>query len=424
MKIRFYNLLSWLSKKTKTDMVYIAERGFWVLASQVGSALSALVVTVVLANILSQEAFGQYRFVLAVIPIIAIFTLPGIGTSMIRSVAKGKKVSFSKIVKAKISYGLLSSLASLLFSAYYLYASNQLLAYAFLVTAIFIPFYETFFIYSFYYKGKQDFKKSAIYESISRIFQAILLVSVVFFSKNIILLIAVFFVGKLLSSLFFYFKTKKDEAENISLGKAGDADDDTISYGKHLSLIGILGLITSNIDKLFIWHFIGDKELAIYFIALVLPLNIVLVFNVLSRIAFPKFSQNDWEPKRYQNLLKRLGVYGLILLIPTAMYAAFSPWLIPFLFRSYSGSITAATLLSLLIIFSPLNAIIAQVLRAVKEIRQIVLLKSLVIFSFVIAFLFSYQSFGILAGAFALLASEFVILIAGTLLLRKKSKPA
>jgi O-antigen/teichoic acid export membrane protein len=422
MRKRFYNILAWLSKHSKTDAVYIAEKGFWVLAAQIGATISALIVTVFLANLLDQETFGHYRFILAILPILALFTLQGIGTSMIRSIAMGNSVNFSIIAKKRMKWGILSSLTSLLFTAYYLYAGNSFLASAFLITAIFLPFYETFFIYSFYYKGRQEFKKSAIYESISRIVQAAILILIALISKSLLVLITTFFVGKLFTSLYFYFRTQKIETKQILKNDdPQDPRDDTIVYGKHLSLIGALGIITVNMDKIFAWFFLGGVDLAIYYIALVIPTNLVLLLNVLPRIAFPKFSQIAWDSSAYREVIRKLLIFSIALFIPAIIYVVAISWILPLMFHSYSASVPMAVIFSALIVISPTNAIIAQILRATKSIRQIINLRLLFAISFSVIFLLTYKSLDVTAVAITLTASELIILLGGVYLLLGRS---
>jgi O-antigen/teichoic acid export membrane protein len=244
----------------------------------------------------------------------------------------------------------------------------------------------------------------------------------VLITQTILGLVIAYFVGKILTSIFFYHKTLKDRsyAEKIENESAVDTGDDTISYGKYLSIIGALGIITGNIDKLFVWHFLGEEELAIYYIALAIPLNIVVLFNIVPKVAFPKFSRNSWDLTERKKILKKLSFFASSLIIPTLIYILVIPFILPFLFRDYSGSIAPALILAALMPIIPLNTIIGQIFRSAKAIRKLIIVRLLVLVAFGIVFLFTYKTLGVIGASVALVASELTILFFGIYSLAQK----
>lgn len=417
-KIRstIYKLLRKSEQYTKTDMVYLADGGFWLLLTQIVASLSGFFVTLVLANNISQEMYGEYRFIFSLIPLLTLFTLPGIATALTHSVARGNYVNFGKIIRAKINWGSISFILTLLVGLYYFSSGNNSLAYVFFVSAIFIPFFEVFFLYSYYYKGRENFKTSSIYESISRIIQSIIVILVVLITKNLIAILLAYFLSKLVTNLFFYLRTiKKERLETMSSEKE-DETKHVVTYGKKLTVTGIFGILSENLDKLLIWAFLSATILATYHVALTIPLTIVLILNIVPRIAFPKFSKRDWNPHERKDIIKKLLVFFTLLLIPTVLYLIFIPAILPWLFSNYETSIPIALLFSCLIPIMPVNAVLAQIFRATKSIWQIVFLQIVVIATMVITFLLTYKTLGIYGSATALITSEIALLIVGIIL--------
>jgi len=412
--------IDWLGHKTKIDAHYITQNGFWVLFSQLSGSILAFATTAVLTYFLTKDDFGQYRYVLSVVPILAIFSLQGIGTAMIRSVAKGRMVDLGKILKTKIKWSLIGSVAAIFISAYYFYQTNSALGYSFLIVAILLPVYENFYVYSYYYKGRQEFKKDARFEVAVRLIQAIVLITTAALTKNFIAILGVYFLARFLSSGVLYLYTSKVACKNSSIESR--EPDDTIKYGTALSFVGILGTLTANMDKLFVWHLLGDAELALYYVALVIPYNVVLLINVIPRIAFPKFSQKDWLRADYDLLLKRIKHFFLALLIPAGICYALLPYFLPLFFPGYGGSIIPALLLSLIILISPINTIIAQMLRAIKAVKNIVMLRTVFILGFAATFLLLYSKINILAAASAYVTAELISLVLGIYLLIQLSR--
>lgn len=405
LRTKAIQLLRWSEKYTGTDMVYLTGNGFWLLSAQGVASLSAFAVTVLLTNLLPKETFGQYRFILSIIPILAIFTLPGIGTALTRSVARGALVNLRGIAKTKIKWGLLSSLTSLLGALYYFYKGNELLAYAFALSAIFLPFFETFFIYTSYYKGLQNFKTPAIYEGISRILQALLMVATVLLTKSVLALIAAFFVGQIITRLFFYLRTLK-----FQTSKQGFAVDDTIAYGKHLSAIGALGIVADNMDKLLVWHFLGAKALAIYAVAFAIPSQLVGIFGHMSALAEVKFASRNWNAEETKILIKKLARAMLIMTTPVALYILLAPKIFQLIFPTYLDSVRLTQVLALLILIMPINSIIIANLQAQKRTLYIFVITILNISMFTLVFLYTHGALGLMSIAVAYLVTEVSII--------------
>jgi O-antigen/teichoic acid export membrane protein len=403
-----------IEKYTKTDMVYLAREGFWSLFGQSIGSMCSFVVVVLLANILPKEVFGQYRFILSVLSIFILFTLPGIGTSLIRSVARNNVLDLSKIVKIKILWGFLGSIGACVMSAYYLSKGNMELVSVLVLVTFFLPFIEPFSIYSSYYKGKQDFKMAEIYEAISRIFEAIILVVVAIVTQNILAILAAYLVGQIIARFFFYQKTLRS-IEMINTSTVVDNTNETILYGKYLTATQIIGTITTNIDKLIVWHFLGAEILAIYYIALTIPRNLVLICNIIPRVAFPKFSQNTWELNERFKIIHKLLIFLGLLTIVALFYSSLVPFVIPLIFKNYIPSVPAAVIFGFLIILSPVNATIDRILQAMKAVKKIIVLQTFSLIIFIGIFLLLNESSDISAttAAISLVASEMMSFLVG-----------
>ncbi len=349
------------------ETIYLAKGGFWLMMAKSSSALSSLIVTIVLTNLLPKEEFGQYTFILSVVAIITIFTLPGMGTAIIRYKALSHDLNLQKIAKSKILYGLLGSVVSLLGAFYYyLHDNNLTLTYAFIITAIFIPLYEAFFIYSFYYKGCKNFKTPAIYESISKVAQAIIMLTTILLTKSILALLFSFFLGITITRLFFYKKMIKStyarHDDNSSI--------EVIKYGKYLTLIAIFGIILANLDKLLLWHYFGAESTAIYAIAILIPTTLSIPIELLAQVLFPKLSNLKLYNKAtlHKTLKEMLKLSSLSLLIPI-FYIPTAPLFFKLLFPSYTESILQTQIMALLVPLLVLNAFMWNLLLAQKKTR-------------------------------------------------------
>lgn len=422
LKRRYVRLLRGLEQYTKTDMVYVMKGGFWSFLSQGASSASSALAVIILANLLSKESFGHYRLVLSIASLLSVLALPGINTAFMRSIARGENVDSKRLVKTEIRWGLFSSLVALFIAFYYFLGGTSVLAGALVLTAILLPFLQPFSIYSSYYKGKQDFKTAMIYDSAASVFQSAALIIVALITKSVLAALGAFMAGQIVSSLFFYLKTLRDEKALMVLkSDKEDQSAETIKYGKSLTATQIVGALAGNIDKLFVGYFLGAEILAVYSVALTIPNNIILLFNVIPRIALPKFARNAWEADERSRVIYRLFIFIGALLIPALIYFLLVPHVIPLIFKNYSASIPVAVILSFLILISPVNAVIDGVLTARKLVKRIIFSQTVTLITFVGAFFLMYLRFGPspVGAAVALIISEVVQFLFGLLLLKR-----
>ncbi len=340
IKQKIYNLLRWSEKYVKTDMVYLAKGGFWLTLRQMVSAVFGLLLIIAFTNYLSKEIYGTYKYVLSIASILAIPTLTGMGTSIVKSVARGYEGSFIPALKTKLSWGIFSSLASLGLSGYYFFQKNITLAICFLIAACFLPLLNSFNLYTSFLNGQKKFKLQVKYNIITQIIATAFLLIVLFFTKNLFLLIFTYFFSyTILHFIFLKITIKKTRLNQRQ-------DPQAISFGKHLSLINVIGIIASQLDKILIWHFLGSTSVAIYLIATSIPVKIKDFLKSISILALPKFSQQS-----VQKLKKKIGektIRSFLITIPIViLYIFCAPSIYKFLFPQYLESIIYSQILIL-----------------------------------------------------------------------------
>jgi O-antigen/teichoic acid export membrane protein len=333
IKIVLHRFLVWTQKYTKTDMVYLAKGGSWLLVGQFFASSSALILSVIFANYLPKETYGTYKFVLSICSILAIPTLSGMNLAVSQSVAQNKDGIFTKALRARLTWGILGGLGSVLLSAYYLYNNQIELAIAFLVVAVFIPLSDSFSLYDSFLGGKKDFKTSTRYNIISQIIATVVLLLTVLLTKNLYLLLLAYFVSwTILRVVFLKLTLKKYKLNDID-------DPQSFSYGKHLSLMGIIGMIASQIDKILIYHYIGPTELAIYSFAIAIPEQIRGVYKISYGLAIPKLSQHNDYSNLKSSLVEKTKTLTFISIIIVALYLVASPLIYKIFFPKYLASI-------------------------------------------------------------------------------------
>lgn len=363
IKTKIYNLLRWSERYTKTDMVYLAKGGSWLFAGNIISVILSFVLALAFANLLPKETYGTYKYIIALLGILSIPSLKKIATSLSQAVARGFEGNYLETVKIKIKWGLIGSLASLLFSAYYFFQGNSTLGYAMLVISIFIPFYNSFYLYLSYLGAKKLFNKFTQYNIATRVVTTTIMVATIFFTQNIIIIIFSFIVSETLTRFYFLKKSFKKFPPNK------EKDPSAISYGKHLSLMEVINVIAEQADKILLFHYIGASELAVYSIATT-PVDQIrsLILNIRD-LAFPKLSKESGEIIK-QTLPNKILKASLIILPLIAIYVLIAPWFFATFFPEYLESIKLSQILSLILILTPLT-LLSSSLSAKKQIKSL-----------------------------------------------------
>jgi len=412
IKEKFYKLLHWSEKYTKTDMVYLTHGGFWLTLGQIVSSISSFLLAIAFANLLPRETFGVYKYILSVCGILAIPTLGGINTAVTQAVARGYEGSLVPALKTKIKWGLLGGLASLILAGYYYFQGNIILTISFLVAAIFLPLMDPFGIYDSLLQGRKLFNISSKYVIISQIISVIALIITIFLTKNIFLVLLAYFLSWTLLRFIFWKITLKKFPPNQNQGLK------TISYGKHLSLIGVINAIALYLDRLLLFHFFGAIEVAIYSFAIAPPEQIKIFFKNISSLALPKFSERKKEDLK-KTMFHKVFVLGIIITLVVFVYLLLAPLVYKIFFPKYIESIFysqiyAISIIAITLLYLPFSALQAQV--ATKELYFLNFWNSLVQIILLIIFIYFW---GILGAVISRVISRFLNLIFSFILLKR-----
>ncbi len=348
-------------------MVYLTKGGFWWIFGRVCLSLISLATMTAFAHWLPKETFGAYRYILSMIAILSIFALPGMDTALIRAVSRGYERMIFLCAKTKFKWALIGTGVCFFISAWYLFHQNFTLGISFLITAFFLPLITTFNLFLPFWQGKKRFDIQAKYLILLNFSAALVLIPVIFLTDNLILIILAYFASRtFLGTILFKLTIKK--AENRAEEK------ETISFGKHLTLMNTAGLFAGQIDKIIIWQFLGPIPVAIYSFAQ-MPILRIHELIPIGPLALSKLSEKNIKEIK-KGLLKKFSKLFLFS-IPFALFCVlFAPYLYKILFPAYLESIPYFQVLALTLILAPFGLLGTSL---VTEMRK----KELYILSFI-----------------------------------------
>ena len=360
---RVSNWLDKISRSLEIDLAYVLKGGSFLTLGNFAAVFSNFILAFFFARLLPKEIYGTYSYILAWISVLGIFALPGMDRAIIQSVSKGFESSLILGLKKKIQYGVLGTLAALILGAYYSYNGNQILAWAFFVGAVFIPFVNSFKLYNAFLLGKKEFKTQTLYLILNQLFIALALIAAIFLTQNIVYLVGIYLLANLIPSLIFFFRTR------FIAKLTGPEDPGITSFAKHLSLINVVATISGYLDQFLAFHFLGPANLATYTFAIAPPEQIKGLFQSIPDLALPKFSERSEEDLKKTIKRKSIILFVFAALIVGA-YILFAPWLYKIFFPRYLDSVLLSQIFALSMLNTPATFIIPA-LTAHKKIKQL-----------------------------------------------------
>ncbi|HPL95320.1 MAG TPA: oligosaccharide flippase family protein [bacterium] len=346
IKLIVIKILRGTEKCTKTDMVYLAQGGFWLTVAQIISAASGFILAIAFANLLPKETYGTYKYILSVLSILTIPTLAGINTAVLRAAARNEDGTLKLALKTRISWGILSALGCLIVAGYYYWQNNNVLMFVFLIAGLFLPFMDSVTVFDAYLQGKKRFDKTTKYNAVIKILATLAMLISLFFTHNIFLILLNYLFFYTFGRVFFLLVTFKKYVGNNVI------DVTAINYGKHLTIISVLANLVTQLDGLLMWHYLDATALAIYAMALAPVNQLRSLFKSVVTISMPKISEQNKEIIKKTLPLKIIKAI-LILIIPIVIFVILMPYIYKIFFPQYLESVRYAQYLTLVLILFP-----------------------------------------------------------------------
>lgn len=346
---KWTSVIKSLERKTATNIRQIANQWSWLMLGKIVGAIVALLLASMYAHYLTQEQYGIYKYVLVVFAIVAVFTLQGMQDASQRAIARKHDATFWETFKIRNKFGVLTAVCAFGFGLYYLLQHNYTLGIIFSVSAPFLIFLNTSSHYNSILMGRQLFKQTSINNTLIQICTSITIIGAVFFTSNIYWLVAAFLFSGIFFSLLGFIHTIKKYPLNDT------PDPEALSYGKHMSILGIVSIATNQAAPFLLWHFLGPVQLAIYAFALAAVSQMRGIFKLLTTtMAFPKLAK--LETHILKASLPKKVLIAHCFTIPTAiLLALIIPYLYHLLFPTYLESIIYAQAMTILLGFSPMR---------------------------------------------------------------------
>ncbi len=290
------------------DLPYFIENGFWAVVNQLFVMISSLILSIIYARFLTKEVFGSFQLVVSILSIVSIVSLPGLSTSLSRSVAKGVDGVYKQSVRLSFKWSLLGVPILLSIAAFFVFKNQIEISIMLLICCLFFPFFYAPNTWSSFLIGKSKFETYAKWNAIQNAGGIVLLgITSYLFSEYLLIIILAYLIHTSIFNIIFYIRSHKFINNNIK-------ETETIEYGKFITKMQILGIVVQQLDKLIVGMF-NLELLAIYIIAFKLLDVVKNIVKSLFSITFPKFAQKSVSIKSYYILFLFItgAIFSLLL---------------------------------------------------------------------------------------------------------------
>lgn len=346
-------------------MVYLASGGFWLVAGQVGAATTAFAFSLAVAHYLPQYIYGSYRYIFSLVAIIGAFSLTGLGTTVVRSVALGFDSSLRHGYYRNLAWSLPLLVGFAVTSGYYAFSHAYEIATAIAVAGAATAVINAASLHNAYWSGKKDFYRGTLYWTIANTTATGATILAMILTDQLLALIGAYFITAALVNTLLYYSIARHVPVTPKSIEEARMEQDSV----HLSLLNFLNTVAGQIDKIIVFQMLGPTQLAIYSFALALPEQLRGVLKSGARLALPRFAERDFAQIQ-GSLGARLLRFSLLILILATAYVFAAPLIFTLLFPTYRESVQYSQLFALTL-FTTLGTIPLAALQAHAKLRAL-----------------------------------------------------
>lgn len=286
---------------------------FWKFGERISSQLITLIVSIVLARILSPTEYGLIALVLVFITIADVFVSSGLGSALIQK-KNADSLDFSSVFFINLGFSIV--LYAILFfiapvvAAFY---DNALLCPVFRVLALRIPIAAVNSVQQAYVSRNMMFRRFFWSSLWGAIFSGIVGIVMALIGYGIWALVAQYLVNVAVNTIVLWFTVKWRPIMACSFKRAKGL----VSYGWKLLVSGLLDTGYNQLRSLLIGKLYTSEDLAFYNQGEKFPMVIATNVNSsISAVLFPAMSQYQDDYERVKQITRRSIQVGSYVMWP------------------------------------------------------------------------------------------------------------
>ncbi|MBP9772384.1 MAG: oligosaccharide flippase family protein [Candidatus Pacebacteria bacterium] len=357
---------NWIIKKFDTffqlNTKKILGQASYLLGGHVVSNLLSFAVAVAAAHFISKDTYGTYRYILSIVSFVGAFSLTGLSTAIIRDVARGYDNIFKTSFIRSLIWSTPAFILGLGTGAWYLLNNNMVLGLSITLGSILFPVIQALLLYRSYLNGKKYYralmKSNIAYSTVT----SLAILATLFFNPTVTTLVVVYYV----SNIVILFILKIVIQNKFKPNEEKDPENGKLEH--HMSLMNMLDIGATQLDKIILFQIAGPIEVARYTFATMLPEQLRNIIKYIPTLSMPIFSDLPKETAKTKGLflVKKLFLITIPIVV---LYILVAPFAYKILFPAYTEVILYSQVFSLILIFD--GGISGAILKAQNQIKNL-----------------------------------------------------
>lgn len=385
---------------TGVNLEYYIPKLFWFGLGHIATVARSVVLSIILAYLLTKTELGQIRYVIAVFGLLELFGIPGLRQIVTIAASKKEHATIRKIIKRSMIFSLIGGLAMLGYGIWIYLFQDSSLAWVIITSAGFLPIsVYGYFGYSIVQAQENAKKFNAITAINALIVSALVLVLAFIHAEILWIILAI--IGT--DALYRAWVTKK---ELRSLTNANE-NQQTWNFGKVLGWSSVLNYIAFKMDIILLQFTHGFDAVSVYYIATALPDQLKALAEKLNIIMLPKMAKHDFSDKYKSSLFKNFIKFLFLSLLAIAIYYILAPFAFEWIYPKYPEAIFPSQIFMLSFVFIA-GSVLLIYHQAQREIRAFKFYTLLTSITMIILCLILIPLYGIWGAVIARIATRII----------------
>lgn len=298
-------------------------------------------VVVVLTRTLTKEQFGNYQGVLAVVGLCSAFTLTGLGSVIVQSVARGHEGTYRAAVRMSFLGAIFGGLVILGCGIGSWMQGDRDSGYAYLIAGILFPFSQGLLNWQSYQAGKEQFRVTALHQGLSMLIAyGVIIASVFILKPNIIAPVAIYF------GVYAVQNVRMVQRIQGQIPADAETEPGSMRYGLRISFYELFNTVGNYLDRLLLLYCLSPEALAVYAASSRIPELLKVNIQAARQVLIPELAR---QAHYTRSLDKKLNLVGLVTLLGLGLIGiGIVPWFLPLVFSDkYADAVIYCQLLLL-----------------------------------------------------------------------------
>ncbi|MHC4396599.1 MAG: lipopolysaccharide biosynthesis protein [Planctomycetota bacterium] len=230
---------------------------FWSNLNQVVVTILALAASVVFANLTTKELYGQYIYVLAMFGLFSIISIPGVNTVILRTVAQGREGVYRKAAIFSFLWSLLGIPLLIITGVFFYFFKTKIVGVSLIASALLFPFMTSLRCWMSFLKGRSDFRKLTIYNSIKLLTSMLAVVLSIVFTGRLIVILAAYFLVNSGFNILYHLRF-------LSCLRNNELDAGWKRQSYALTLMSLSATVFNRVDVILLKAFLPFSQVAVY----------------------------------------------------------------------------------------------------------------------------------------------------------------